>query len=177
MSRTTSITFFASLAALPLAAVALAGCGSGGGSASASSPTTASGGPATVGAENRGLGKILVNSHGRTLYLFKKDTATKSACVGACAGNWPPLRVSGNAAVGTGLKASLLGSTKRSDGEPQVTYNGHPLYLFGGDTSAGKTSGQGVKAFGDFWYVVSSAGNQNKATPGPTPGFVYGYGY
>jgi predicted lipoprotein with Yx(FWY)xxD motif len=174
MTRT-SITFFASLASLPLVAVALAGCGSSGGGASVSPPKTASGGPPTVGAVNSGLGKILVSSRGRTLYLFKKDVGTKSACSGACAGNWPPLRASGNPTVGTGLKASLLATTKRSDGKPQVTYNGHPLYLFGGDTSTGKTSGQGVNAFGDYWYVLSSAGNQNIATPGPVPGFVYGF--
>jgi hypothetical protein len=77
--------------------------------------------------------------------------------------------------VGSGLKPSLLGTATRSDGKTQVTYNGHPLYLFGGDTGAGKTSGQGLKAFGDFWFVLSSAGNQNNAPTGPTPGFVYGY--
>jgi predicted lipoprotein with Yx(FWY)xxD motif len=175
MTRNASVSLLATVVALPLAAVALAGCGSGGSNASAALPKTASGSPATVGVVNNGLGNILVNSQGRTLYLFKKDVGTKSSCLGACAANWPPLRASGKLTVGTGLKASLLGTTKRSDGKPQVTYNGHPLYRFGGDTSAGQTSGQGVNAFGGLWYVLSSAGNQ--ITSAPSSGGGGGYGY
>ena len=92
-------------------------------------PTTASGRPATVDVANSGLGKILVDSQGRTLYLFKKDSGTKSACTGACASAWPPLRANGKPTVGGGANASMVGTTTRSDGKPQVTYNGHPLYL------------------------------------------------
>jgi predicted lipoprotein with Yx(FWY)xxD motif len=162
MTRSTPIAFLATLAALPLTAVALAGCGGGGSNASAppTTPKTASGGPATVGVANVGLGKVLVNTGGRTLYLFSKDSGTTSACSGPCAVNWPPLRASGKPTLGSGADGSLVGTTMRSDGKPQVTYNGHPLYLFSGDAKAGDTNGEGVSAFGGLWYAVSPAGNQ-----------------
>ena len=167
MTRSRSITFLASLAALPLAAVALAGCGGGGGSAGAASPAPLK---TTVGVANTGLGKILVNSQGRTLYLFKKDVGTKSACYGACAQNWPPLHSSGKPTAGSGADASLLGTTMRSDGKPQVTYNGHPVYLFKNDSQAGDTTGEGINAFGGSWYALSASGNQVSATPANSGG-------
>jgi predicted lipoprotein with Yx(FWY)xxD motif len=177
-TRRTSIASLATLAALPLLAVALAGCGGGGSNASASpTPKSQSGRAATVGVANSGSGKILVNSRGRTLYLFKKDIGTKSECAGACARNWPPLRASGKATVGSGAKVSLVGTAKRPDGSRQVTYNGHLLYLFSGDSSAGQTSGQGVSAFGGLWYVLSPAGNQITASSGGGGGGGGGYGY
>jgi predicted lipoprotein with Yx(FWY)xxD motif len=162
MTRNRSITFLASLAALPLAAVALAGCGSSGGNAGASPnpPKTTSGPAATVAAANTGLGTVLVNSQGRTLYLFKKDVGTKSSCYGACAQNWPPLHSTGKPTAGSGADASLLGTSMRSDGKPQVTYNGHPLYLFSGDSNSGDTNGEGISAFGGIWYALSATGNQ-----------------
>jgi predicted lipoprotein with Yx(FWY)xxD motif len=167
MTRSRSITFLASLAALPLAAVALAGCGSSGGSAGASpnAPKTTSGPPATVSAANTGLGTILVNSQGHTLYMFKKDVGTKSACDGACAQNWPPLHSTGKPTAGGRADASLLGTTKRTDGKPQVTYNGHPVYLFSGDSNSGDTNGEGLNAFGGSWYALSTTGNQVMGTP------------
>lgn len=179
MTRRRPIAFLATAAALPLAAAALAGCG---GSSKASAPPappkTAGGGPATVGVANVGLGKILVNSRGRTLYLFKHDTGTRSTCVGACAVNWPPLRASGKTTLGGGANESLVGSTTRSDGKPQVTYNGHPLYLFTGDAKAGDTKGEGVNAFGALWYAVSPAGNQvTGSSSGSGGGGGGGYGY
>jgi predicted lipoprotein with Yx(FWY)xxD motif len=106
------------------------------------------------------LGTILVNPRGRTLYLFKKDSGTKSACFGACATAWPPLRAGSKPIAGRGAKASLVGTTRRSDGKPQVTYNGHPLYTFIMDTKAGETKGEGFTAFGGRWLVVSPAGKQ-----------------
>jgi predicted lipoprotein with Yx(FWY)xxD motif len=148
---------------VPLTALAVAGCGGGSNNSTASSspPKTASGGQATVGVQSSGsLGKVLVDSKGDTLYLFKKDSGTKSACTGACASAWPPLRASGKPTAGSGVNASMLGTAPRSDGKPQVTYNGHPLYNFTGDQNPGDTSGQGVSAFGALWYVVSPAGNQ-----------------
>jgi predicted lipoprotein with Yx(FWY)xxD motif len=80
-----------------------------------------------------GLGNVLVDSKGRTIYLFKKDSGTKSVCRGECAIEWPPVRANGEATVGDGANASMVATTKRSDGKPQVTYNGHPLYLYEGD--------------------------------------------
>jgi predicted lipoprotein with Yx(FWY)xxD motif len=166
MHRNGSITFLAG-AAVPLLALA-AGCGgSGGGSPAAAvkPPKTASGHAATVGVASGSLGKFLVDSKGRTLYLFKKDQGTKSACSGACATNWPPLQASGKPTVGSGAQASMVSTTKRSDGSRQVTYNGHPLYLFQADQHAGDTTGQGVNAFGAAWYVVSPAGSAITAKP------------
>lgn len=132
-------------------------------------PKTPSGQAATVGTAHVGnLGTILVDSQGRTLYLFAKDSGTKSACSGACATAWPPLRDSGKPTAGTGLNASLLGTAPRSDGNPQVTYNGHPLYTFVMDQKPGDANGQGSTAFGGSWFTLNTAGNQVTAAAQPT---------
>jgi predicted lipoprotein with Yx(FWY)xxD motif len=167
MTRSRSITFLATTAVIPLTALALASCGGGSKDATASTaqPKTASGRAATVGLANSGLGKILVDSEGRTLYLFKKDAGTKSTCFGECASDWPPLRADGKPAVGSGASASMVGLTTRSDGKPQVTYQGHPLYRFEGDQQAGDTNGQGIKAFGAAWFALSPQGTQVSGQP------------
>jgi predicted lipoprotein with Yx(FWY)xxD motif len=160
------MTLLAGVAAIPLVALAAAGCGGSSSSSSGSAskpvatPVTTSGAPATLGVATTGLGKILVDSQGRTLYLFKKDAGTKSACTGACASAWPPLRANGKSTVGSGANASLLGTAARTDGAAQVTYSGHPLYTYALDTKPGQTNGQGVSAFGASWFALSSAGNQ-----------------
>jgi predicted lipoprotein with Yx(FWY)xxD motif len=120
------------------------------------------------------LGNILVNSQGLTLYLFQADSGTTSTCFGACATAWPPLRATGQPTAGSGVTASLLGTTPRSDGNPQVTYNGHPLYLYVGDKKAGDTTGQGVTAFGGGWFALSPTGAQVTSAPsssGAIPGY------
>ena len=152
-------------AVVGLSVVALASCGNDNNNKPIASapPKTASGQPATVGVENTNLGKILDNGQGRTLYLFQADSGTKSNCSGACATNWPPL-TSSNPTVGKGASASMVGTSKRSDGKTQVTYNGHPLYTFAGDSGPGDTSGQGVNAFGGLWYAVSPTGQQVTAS-------------
>ena len=162
MTRTRTITFLASATALVLASLAVAGCGSSGGSKanSPAPPKTANGQAATVGVANENVGKILVDSQGRTLYLFERDSGTKSACTGACAIDWPPLRATGKPTVGGGATASIVATSAPSDGKPQVTYNGHPLYLFSGDQKPGDTNGEGVNAFGGLWYVLSSSGDE-----------------
>jgi predicted lipoprotein with Yx(FWY)xxD motif len=147
------------IAAIPVLALAAAACSGGGSATGIAAPTTSSGQPVAVGVASTTLGQILVNPNGRTLYLFQGDSGTTSNCSGACASAWPPLRVSSTTSVGTGANASLLGSTPRSDGAPQVTYNGHPVYLFIKDQKAGDTNGQGVTAFGALWYALSPAGN------------------
>jgi predicted lipoprotein with Yx(FWY)xxD motif len=176
MTRSRFITLFATVAVVPLAALAVAGCGGNSSDTSASTApsTTTSGRPGTVDVANSDLGTILVNAQGRTLYLFQKDSGTTSECTGACASAWPPLRANGKPTVGGGATASLVGTTQRSDGAPQVTYNGHPLYLYSGDTQAGDTTGEGSTAFGGGWYAVSSAGDQvtgSAATPAPSGGY------
>jgi predicted lipoprotein with Yx(FWY)xxD motif len=119
------------------------------------------GSAAKVGTRHTSLGTILVDSKGRTLYLFEKDKTSKSTCSGACATNWPPMTTSGKPTASGGAKASKLGTSKRSDGKTQVTYNGHPLYLFVADQNKpGSTKGEGVDAFGAEWYVVGTNGKK-----------------
>jgi predicted lipoprotein with Yx(FWY)xxD motif len=171
MTRSRSIFLLADAALVLLATFLLAGCGSGGGSAraDAATPKRVNGQPATIGvANNRRLGKILVDSRGRTLYLFK-HSGTRGACTGKCASVWPPLRSSGKPVVRGGAKASLVGTIARSDGRPQATYNGHPLYRFVKDTKSGDTKGEGLTAFGGTWFAVSPAGSEVKPKPKPQP--------
>jgi predicted lipoprotein with Yx(FWY)xxD motif len=170
MTRRRRITFLTGVAALSLATLAGAGCSKSSASPPAATPTSSSGQTATVGLASTGLGQILVDSQGRTLYLFQKDSGTTSACTGACATAWPPDRTTGQPTVGTGVSASLIGTATRSDGDPQVTYNGHPLYRFANDQKAGDTNGQGVTAFGGSWFVLSSAGTQVSGKPSSSGG-------
>jgi predicted lipoprotein with Yx(FWY)xxD motif len=182
MTRNKRTRFLAG-ATLSLIALTAAGCGgddNGGGTTAASeSSNTASGQAATIGAQSEGdLGTILVDSNGLTIYLFEKDSGSKSACFGGCAAAWPPVRASGKPTAGSGLNASLIGTTPRSDGAAQVTYNGHPLYLFAGDQSAGQTNGQGLTEFGGSWFALSSAGDPVTTQPSTTSssgGGVPGY--
>jgi predicted lipoprotein with Yx(FWY)xxD motif len=113
---------------------------------------------ATLSLRKTKLGPILVNSRGHTLYLFAKDRNGKSACGGSCARFWPPLLSQGRPTVGPGVKGSLIGTTRRSNGSRQVTYNRHPLYTFTLDKRAGQTNGEGNTAFGAKWYAVSARG-------------------
>ena len=159
------------LGALPLAILALAGCG---GNASHALPTTSNGRPANVGVASTGLGDVLVDRQGRTLYLFERDSGTMSACTGACAVNWPPLRVRGTPLVGSGAKRSDVGTTARPDGMKQVTYNGHPLYTFVNDKKPGDTNGEGISAFGGSWFAVSPAGAKVPPRSQPQGGGGYG---
>ena len=161
LPRATIAVLAAGLIAL---AIVVAGCGgSGGGSsygkAAAASAPAPSGGP-SVKLASTGLGKVLVDARGRTLYLFEADKGTKSACDGACASIWPPLVTKGKPTAGAGVSASKLGTTKRSDGTTALTYNGHPLYTYAGDTAAGQTSGQGLDDYGAEWYALSARGDK-----------------
>jgi len=113
---------------------------------------------ATVATAPSELGRILVDSRGRTLYLFEKDRRGSSACAGICAAYWPPLLTNGKPLASKGAKRSLLASVRRTDGSRQVTYAGHPLYFFSGDTKRGQTNGEGLTDFGAPWDVVSPAG-------------------
>ena len=147
----------------PLHGGGSAACGSGGrrfGSSSGASTATAKAAGGSRDGQRRedaGLGKILVDSPGRTLYLWLKDSGSKSACSGSSPRAWPPLLASGEPTAGGGAKASLLG-TLPSDGKPQVAYDGHPLYGFQGDSKPGDTTGQGSTGFQHCWYVLSTTG-------------------
>jgi predicted lipoprotein with Yx(FWY)xxD motif len=133
--------------------------------ASASASSTS---PAKVGTASSKLGRILVDSHGRTLYLFAKDKHGKSTCYGLCAGYWPALTTKGKPKAISGARKALLGTTRRKDGRMQITYRGHPLYRFSGDTAAGAISGEGLTDFGGGWWVVSPTGSKIvSGTTGP----------
>ena len=156
-------TFLAGGAIVALPGLALAACGSSGSSSSTASvhpPKTSTGTPATVRVTSTSLGHILVDAQGRSLYLFKKDAGTTSTCTGACATFWPPLIAPGAPTTGSGANASLIGTTMRQDGKSQVTYNGHPVYLYSGDHNPGDTNGEGVVAFGASWFALSGSGTQ-----------------
>jgi predicted lipoprotein with Yx(FWY)xxD motif len=151
-------------------ALVVAGCGGGGSSSGASAqngygapqaaqPTKSSAGTALRLAKLE-PGKALVDGQGRTLYLFEADKGTKSACNGACASIWPPATASGKPAAGSGLSASLLGTTMRSDGATQLTFNGHPLYRYAADQKPGDDAGQGMNQFGGKWYVLNAKGSK-----------------
>lgn len=159
-------------AALPIAAVALvaAACSSsGGGSSSAGGPTQAAGGSATasgssgdgavVGTASGLAGTFLTDGSGKALYLWVADTTTKSTCSGGCAAAWPPLTTKGAPTATGAAKAAELGTTTRSDGSMQVTYDGHPLYYYAGGSAAGQTAGQGSDGFGAKWWLVAPSGS------------------
>ena len=103
-------------------------------------------------------GSFLVDSMGRSLYIFMNDTQNggTSACTGACAANWPALTVTETPVAGDGVDATMLGTITLPDGSMQATYNGWPLYYFAKDINPGDTNGQGVNG---IWYLVAPAGS------------------
>jgi len=136
-------------------------------SAAAGSGTSASGAAAATaeGLKTASIGgvAVLTNAKGFTLYSFAPDTATKSACSGACATAWPPQ-------TAPATVTSPYTSIKRSDGTTQLVFNGHPLYTFTGDTAPGTASGNGVNAFGGLWHEVPASGSAAPAgTSSPPP--------
>lgn len=159
---------------LPLAALAaacallVAACGGNDDSASStpapsaasttSSPVAGSSSATTVRTTSGSLGPHLVDGAGRTLYLWEADSSSTSTCDGACASAWPPLTAKGTPQAAGGARQSLLGTSARSDGSREVTYDGHPLYYYAGDSSPGQANGQGSPEFGAPWWVVSPAG-------------------
>ena len=147
------------------AAMLVAACSSGGSSSStgAASSAAASGSGATVITTASSSGNtFLASGSGRAIYLWAKDTGNASACTGACAAAWPP--VTGAATAAGSAKASDLGTITRSDGTKQVTYDGHPLYYFVGDSGPGTATGQGSDNFGAKWWLVSPAGSDVTAS-------------
>jgi predicted lipoprotein with Yx(FWY)xxD motif len=142
------------------AAVVIAGCGGAGGDSghSGTAASKAGGADPTIALAPSKLGNALVDSHGRTLYEFVADTTTTSTCYRACASVWPPVGVSGTPKAGSGILASLLGTTKRTDGTTEVTYNGQPLYHFVGDTKPSAVTGQDINQFGALWHVLTRDG-------------------
>jgi predicted lipoprotein with Yx(FWY)xxD motif len=120
---------------------------------------TASGSGTVVKVGPSKLGRVLVDAHGKTLYLWAHDKTAKSTCYGDCAEYWPPLLTRGKPLAAGGANASLLGTSRRSDGRIQVTYAGHPLYYFVQDRKPGQTTGEGLTGFGGRWDPVSAVGS------------------
>lgn len=110
------------------------------------------------------IGKVLVNGSGFTLYDFAKDTRNKDNCVSIpnCTVVWPLVTTSGKAIAGKGVKASLLGTITVSGGRKQVTYAGHPLYTYAGDSAPGQTHGANLPQSGARWYALNAAGRNVK---------------
>jgi len=115
--------------------------------------------PPTLQVKSSRFGKLLFDGRGFVLYAFTRDkVGGKSACYGDCAAAWPPYLVKGKRSVATGLKQTLLGTTKRRDGKLQVTYAGRPLYYYRGDMRAGDIFCQDVFEYGGRWLVVANTG-------------------
>jgi predicted lipoprotein with Yx(FWY)xxD motif len=159
---------------IPIAVIvtaAFAGCGSSDSSAKgdpapAASTTATASATATAAAKGPKLkitdsdyGQILASGRGRALYLFTADTGKASTCSGDCATAWPPYIVKRKPVAGPGVKAGLIGTTRRSDGRLQATYAGHPVYFYEGDHEPGQVLCQAVNEFGGYWYVIRSTGS------------------
>ena len=138
------------------------------GSSSSSSTTTTTRAPSSSSSSSSatvrtgsvpGLGTVLVNSAGRTLYLFTTDKQSTPTCAGGCAVAWPALTTTGTPTAGPGVRASLLGTVQGADGTTQVTYNHWPLYTFAGDAAVGEARGQGNLTDGGDWWVLDTAGS------------------
>ena len=108
----------------------------------------------------KGLGVVLVNSKGRTLYVFMKDRRRRVTCTGKCAQFWPPLQLKGShkPQAGGSAQSKLLGSDKDPSGGRVVTYSKWPLYTYAGDSAAGQANGQAQNLNGGKWYVISPKG-------------------
>ncbi len=119
---------------------------------------------AMVSQRQTGLGKILVSASGRTLYEFTRDRTNRDTCaaVSGCSEAWPPLQSSGRPLAGSGVRSSLLSTITLRGGIKQVTYAGHPLYLYSGDSGPGESSYVGERAFGGNWYAINSSGHPVK---------------
>jgi predicted lipoprotein with Yx(FWY)xxD motif len=152
------------------AAATVAACSSAASStaaAPASSSSTgagASAGGTVITTAKSSAGTVLTNGSGKAVYLWAKDTGDMSNCNGACAGAWPPVTTTGTATAAGGATASDIGTITRSDGTKQVTYDGHPLYYFAGDSGAGMASGQGSDGFGAKWWLVAPTGSDVTAS-------------
>ena len=155
-----------------LAAACSSGTSSSTGAAAPASSAAAAPSSAASGASGAAMIKtasssgdtFLTDGTGRAVYLWAKDTGNASTCTGACAGAWPPVTTTGSPTASGSAQASDLGTITRSDGTKQVTYDGHPLYYFAGDSGPGTASGQGSDNFGAKWWLVAPSGSDVTGT-------------
>ena len=167
MRRTRTVIASAAAAA---ALAAVAGCGGGGGGATAA-PAGSNHGALTA-AHKAGVGSVLVDSQGRTLYRYTPDQGTMSTCTGSCARLWPPaLAPASGKPRATGVHG-MVGTTTRAGGQKQLTFDGHPLYRYVGDTSKADAKGQGID---HIWFVLPARGGAASSAPAsstPAPSSV-----
>jgi predicted lipoprotein with Yx(FWY)xxD motif len=162
-----------------IAGIAVTVLAVGGGSAKTSPSHAAAGSALTL--RSTSLGKTLVDANGRTLYLFEGDRANVSTLSGAGVAVWPRFTSSGTVKAENGALATKLGTVTSPSGVRQVTYSGHPLYYYVGDSKPGSTRGQHLNQFGALWYVLGPSGTAITSTPGnsqaaaPAPAGGYGY--
>jgi predicted lipoprotein with Yx(FWY)xxD motif len=175
-----------SVTSVAVTTLILASCGGGSSynstSSSGSGPTPASSSAQPiVRTAKTSLGAVVVDGSGRTLYRFTMDTGPRSTCSAGCAVNWPPFTAATTPRVGGGVPGSAVSVVWRSDGKRQVILDGHPLYFFKGDQSAGQLNGQGLNAFGAKWFIVSPSGKSitgsasSSSSSGSTAHRGYGY--
>ena len=158
------------------AGVALAGSGGPVDTAYGAAAPVAAPAAAGIGTAALKPGTALVDGAGRTVYLFEADKGTSSTCYGQCAQIWAPVPAGGP--TSGGAQAALVGTTMRTDGSTQATYNGHPLYYFANDKAPGDARGQGINRFGGGWYVVDPTGNKiDDDAPAPAPAPANNSGY
>jgi predicted lipoprotein with Yx(FWY)xxD motif len=172
-TRTSRRVWIAAAAAL----IALSACAknaapsSGGGSS-----TTTNAGSVMIGTKSiPGVGAVLVDSSGSTLYTLASESGGTIMCTDSCATTWPPVLLPvgvSSATAGNGVSSSKLGTASRPDGGTQVTYGGMPLYLFVSDQAPGQDAGQGVEGF----HVATPSGSGSTSGPSGSSGGRYGYG-
>jgi predicted lipoprotein with Yx(FWY)xxD motif len=169
-------------------AATVAACGSSSSTAAGSPGSSAPAGAssaasATISAKSvPGVGTVLVNGHGQTLYMLTSEKGGKITCTQAngCTQAWPETLVTNGATAaraGSGVQASLLGTVKDASGNLEVTYNHWPLYTFSGDSGSGVAKGQGLTSFGGTWYVLSGSGNPVTSSQPGNASSGGGYGY
>ena len=128
----------------------------------AASAQAAAGAAARLSVRTSEYGKTLFGPSGKVVYVFSADRGSTSRCYGVCAKAWPPLLTTGAPLAGPGVVARLLGTTKRTDGTLQVTYNGHPVYYYSADPR-GKIMCQHANMHGGLWLIVKPNGQANMA--------------
>jgi predicted lipoprotein with Yx(FWY)xxD motif len=171
----TALTLTVVIAALAVIALGVSG-------GSAKTPPSRTAAHSVLRVRSTSLGKILVDGSGRTLYLFEGDRANLSTLSAAGRAVWPPFTSAGAIKTRGGAQAAKLGTATGRGGARQVSYNGHPLYYYVGDSKPGSVGGQHLKEFGALWYVLGRNGGAITAAPrtnqpAPRAPAPAGYGY
>jgi predicted lipoprotein with Yx(FWY)xxD motif len=175
------LSVFAGAASVLLLTAACGGSSGGTASPASSGGTTATSGAANVSTASTGVGKILVDAQGRTMYAFAADSKGKSNCTASCLTYWPPVKAGSKTPAAAAGVTATFGVLHRQDGTSQLTVDGWPMYTYIGDSKPGATTGQGKNLSGGLWWVVSPSGKwitkAGAATGTATKSGRYGTGY